>query len=227
MSLILGIETSQSLCSAARCSDGVIVAEDTHPLQRLHNEHVLTSVDEVMSGVQPETLDAVGFGCGPGSFTGVRIAASVAQAIAYGAEACILPVSSTRLLAEATWQRGESGGVVTVIPSRRDAYYVAAFVCEADESRVRILDDVLWEGVEPWRRLQASLPSGSWLLAGVAPPWIDDIDPCVEVLDGVQVTGAHVARMAALQFENGKGLDPADGLPVYVTGDSPWRPSGE
>ena len=82
------------------------------------------------------------FGCGPGSFTGIRIAAAVAQAVAFGADARILPVSSTLALATAALEAGRSlgDGVVASIRSRRDAWYLAGFAVTDGELRVRHAD---------------------------------------------------------------------------------------
>lgn len=75
---ILGIGTERGLCSAALYADGA-VHERAQRLERAHNEHILKLVDEAVAaaGLRPHQLDAVAFGCGPGSFTGIRLAASV------------------------------------------------------------------------------------------------------------------------------------------------------
>ncbi|MCY3793478.1 MAG: tRNA (adenosine(37)-N6)-threonylcarbamoyltransferase complex dimerization subunit type 1 TsaB, partial [Gammaproteobacteria bacterium] len=114
---VLGIETSRQRCSAALLGDGT-VREDTRKMARAHDEHILGLVDGLVAaaGVAPQDLDGIAFGCGPGSFTGVRIAASVAQALALGAGASVAPVSSTRALAVAAIeQRAVEDGVVVSI----------------------------------------------------------------------------------------------------------------
>ena len=217
MSLVLGIETSQALCSAALARDGAIVAEDTRPLQRLHNEVVLECVDGVMRDVAPADLDAVGFGCGPGSFTGIRIAASVAQAIAYAADARIVPVSSSLLLAHCARKRAVEGALLTCIPSRRDCYYVAVYEGGGIEPT---LPDVLWEGAEAWSALN-ELPR-ELTLVGHCPDWaIGQLPFEAEVAS----TGADVGVLATELLTSGGGLEPEAGVPVYVMGDSPWRPA--
>ena len=86
MTTILALETSRSLCSVA-VRQGAELIEDTRKVERLHNEVVLTMVDAVCksAGLARRGIDVVAFGAGPGSFTGVRIAAAVAQGIAFGA----------------------------------------------------------------------------------------------------------------------------------------------
>ena len=100
-------------------------------MARAHSQHILELVDGVMgsAGLSAADLDGVAFGCGPGSFTGIRIAAAVAQAVALGADARVLPVSSTLALAIAALEsdRTLGDGVIASIRSRRDACYLAGF----------------------------------------------------------------------------------------------------
>ena len=90
----LCIETSGPHCSLALAVDGQIYSRD-ELLQRSHNQYLLPMLDELFSaaGITPMQLELVSFGCGPGSFTGVRIAAAAAQAIATASNAKIVPLS--------------------------------------------------------------------------------------------------------------------------------------
>ena len=216
---VLGIETSRQLCSAALFLDGT-VHEDTRKMARAHNEHILGLIDGLVAaaGVTPQDLDGIAFGCGPGSFTGVRIAASVAQALALGAGASVAPVSSTQALAVAAIeQRAVEDGVVVSIRSRRDAFYLASFSI-ADGEPVVWRPDQLLTACPDW----ADFAQG-WPLAGDTPPWLPADAP---VLSEVTVGAGLIARLGARALAEGRGLDPELGLPAYVQGDSPWRPVG-
>ena len=215
---VLGIETSRQLCSAALLVDGA-VREDTRKMARAHNEHILGLVDGLVAaaGVAPQDLDGIAFGCGPGSFTGVRIAASVAQALALGAGASVAPVSSTRALAVAAIeQRAVEDGVVVSIRSRRDAFYLASFSIADGEPAVQRPDQLL-AACPDWGDF-----AQGWPLAGDPPPWLP---ADASVLCEVTVGAGLIARLGARAFAEGRGLDPELGLPAYVQGDSPWRPA--
>ena len=215
---VLGIETSRQLCSAALLLDGT-VREDTRKMERAHNEHILELIDGLAAaaGMAPQELDGIAFGCGPGSFTGVRIAASVAQAVALGAGASVAPVSSTLALAvAAVEQLAVADGVVVSIRSRRDAFYLASFSIADGEPAVW-RPDQLRTDCPDW----ADFANG-WPLVGDLPPWLPADAP---VFCEVTVGAGLIARLGAKAFAEGRALDPELGLPAYVQGDSPWRSS--
>ncbi len=97
---ILSIETSSDACSVA-----LAVRGEVHEVYRLapreHTKLVLSMVEEVLAYGECSltSLDAIAFGRGPGAFTGVRVAASVTQGIAFGADLPVIPVSSLAAIA--------------------------------------------------------------------------------------------------------------------------------
>ncbi|MCY4215117.1 MAG: tRNA (adenosine(37)-N6)-threonylcarbamoyltransferase complex dimerization subunit type 1 TsaB [Gammaproteobacteria bacterium] len=216
MACVLGIETSRQLCSAALLLDGT-VREDTRNMARAHNERILGLIDDLVAaaGVRPQDLDGVAFGCGPGSFTGVRIAAAVAQAIALGAGASVAPVSSTLALAMAAIEQLDvADGIAVSIRSRQDAFYLASFgIADGEPAAWRA--DRLLTACPDW----ADFARG-WPLVGDPPPWLPGSAP---VAPAVTVGAGLIARLGARALAEGRGLDPELGLPAYVEGDSPWR----
>ena len=189
-------------------------------MERAHNEHILELVDGVLAaaGLAPPDLDGVAFGCGPGSFTGIRIAASVAQAIAFGADARTLPVSSTGALARAVLESDVpvGAGIVASIRSKRDAWYLAAFA-HAGGVLSAHRPDCLFTADPGWSEVQ-----GGWVLAGDRPDWWSTHP---DWHADVAVSAGLIARLGAEALAAGEGLAPELGLPVYVQGDSPWKPS--
>jgi tRNA threonylcarbamoyladenosine biosynthesis protein TsaB len=98
---LLAVETATQACSAALSIDGVI----TERFELTANEHtrlILPMIDSLMTnaGLKPQQLDVLAFGCGPGSFTGVRIATGVIQGIALGADLPVVPVSTLAAIAQ-------------------------------------------------------------------------------------------------------------------------------
>jgi len=218
MANVLAVETSGTLCSLAiHCSGRWF--EDTQNVERLHNRVVLSALDRLVdrAGLGRRDFGAVAFGAGPGSFTGIRIAASVAQGVAYAAAAQVVPVPSSRALALAlaSAQLNRRGEVVTVIRSRRDAYYLAAYRLSADALPERIQPDHLHQG----DGVPADLPGPG---VGDRPPWWPDGR---EFLADVAVTGRVVGELALAMLDAGEAVPPEGALPIYVSGDSPWRPA--
>ena len=98
---LLAVETSTEACSAALYIDGV-VTERFAVMPKEHTKLILPMIDSLMAdtGLKPQQLDALAFSCGPGSFTGVRIATGVIQGIAFGADLPVVPVSTLAAIAQ-------------------------------------------------------------------------------------------------------------------------------
>src|ERR1700752_4149930 len=95
------LDTSTEWCSVALWRDGEIAGVARRAGHR-HSELALPMLPQVLekSRVAPEELDAVAFGAGPGSFTGLRIACGIAQGLAFPRGIPVLGVSSLEALAE-------------------------------------------------------------------------------------------------------------------------------
>lgn len=223
MTTLLSIETSSTLCSLALHRSGRWI-EHTQNVERMHNMVVLGMLDVLMrdAGASPRELEAVAFAAGPGSFTGVRIAAALAQGIAFAAGAPVVPVSSSlALAAEALAQMRpdeDPRGILTITPSRRDACYLAGFEVRED-GLFQTMNDRLHQGDSA----PAGLPGPGWFAAGERPAWLPVDAVGIRFLERCQVRAETVGRLALAAWRQGASVDAAAGLPRYVSGDSPWR----
>ena len=133
MKTLLVIDTATDICAVA-CLYKDRVFQDTRSVHRSHNTQLLGMLDGLCrrAGIAPRAFSAIGFVAGPGSFTGIRIAASVSQALRQASGATLLALSSADILAVAAlsghFGDGFSGRrLITILPSRRDRYYCAQF----------------------------------------------------------------------------------------------------
>ena len=213
---LLVLDTSTDKCALA-CSVAGEVFENTRSIPRLHNEYLLQMLEELFSSceLKPRDLDVIGFAAGPGSFTGIRISAAVCQALAVAAQATVVPLSSSMLLAHAANRSGieESAlGVQTVLRSRARFAYLGAY----DASLKLVSDDVL---LDDDVLASTDIPAG-WLRVMDAPA------------DQAQAVGASVVEVGVRDLltltqqavDSGADLPPEGAQPRYVQGDTPWVP---
>ncbi len=141
---LLALDTSSLACSVA-FSDGSQLVERHEEQEREHTRLLVPMIREVLAdaGVEPAHLDAIVLGNGPGSFIGVRIAASVAQGLAYGAGAGIIPVSS--MLAVAREAAAGSGSVEIVVTqdAHMNEVYLGVYRSDDDGVVVPVIDERL------------------------------------------------------------------------------------
>jgi tRNA threonylcarbamoyladenosine biosynthesis protein TsaB len=131
---ILALETSTEACSIALDVDGVVT--DVHVVEpRRHAELILPTVDQLLreAGAELRALDAIVWGRGPGSFTGVRIGAAVAQGLAYGANLPVVPISTLAVLAQGAFRRHGWRRVFVAQDARMNEVYAGAFVVNVDD----------------------------------------------------------------------------------------------
>lgn len=107
---VLAIETSSRTGSVALGVDGA-VAERTIATPREQTPQILALIDALLveAGIRLADLDALVFGRGPGSFTGLRVAAAVVQGLSLASGVPIVPVSSLAALAQRGFGAGEAG----------------------------------------------------------------------------------------------------------------------
>ena len=106
---ILALDTATEGCSVS-LGAGELQIDRYVELERGHAEQLLPMIDAVLSegGVTLSDLDAIAFGRGPGGFTGVRLAASVAQGLAFGAGIGVVPISNLAAVAQQVYQQDPS-----------------------------------------------------------------------------------------------------------------------
>jgi tRNA threonylcarbamoyladenosine biosynthesis protein TsaB len=209
----LVIDTSTEYCSAALWLDGRIEAFRVLAEQR-HSSLLLPMVDELLreSDIGLRELDGIGYGAGPGSFTGLRIACAVTQGLAFGADLPVVGVSTLESLAE---QAGAER-VLTVLDARMAEVYWAAY--QRDGAGWRALS-------EPQLALPESVTvpdGGDWVGAGNGFAALGDVlrprlaAQLARIDETIVPDAAAMAPLAAAAFERGEGMDPALAAPIYL-----------
>ena len=121
---ILAVETATEACSAALSVEGEIIERYTVS-PREHSLLILPMLESLLAeaGLVLNQLDALAFGRGPGSFTGVRIAAGVIQGVAFGADLPVAPVSTLAAMAQDIFAKSRETAVFTALDARMGEVY--------------------------------------------------------------------------------------------------------
>lgn len=207
-------------------------------------ERVLVQVREVLAEASRTLSDvnAIAFGRGPGSFTGVRLATSVAQGLAYGASLPVVPVSTLRAVAWEALEAAQSeaaarrqiDAVLVCNDARMGEVYTALFIRAEDGSPTAIgLEQVLKpEAIDCKQIIRGSdVAAGRWIGAGrgfAAHPALAER----ALADGASVVepdrwprARAVLELARAEFAAGRTVGPQQAEPVYVR-DDVARPKG-
>jgi tRNA threonylcarbamoyladenosine biosynthesis protein TsaB len=128
MPTILAIETSTELASAALLHGDRITVREATGVQN-HSQTILPMVQALLeqAGIKLAQCDALAFGAGPGSFTGVRTACGLAQGLAFGAGLPLVPIVTLQAMAEACRQATGVDDVLTILDARMGEVYWARF----------------------------------------------------------------------------------------------------
>ena len=133
MALILNLETATTMCSVALARDGHVVALKEQSGGYSHSENLGTYIQEVLASedISPEQLDAVSVSKGPGSYTGLRIGASMAKGLCYSNNIPLMSVSTLKSMANMI--RSDFDGdswLCPMIDARRMEVYSAIFTSD-------------------------------------------------------------------------------------------------
>lgn len=218
---ILAIETATDACSCALEYAGITVAR--HAVEpRRHTELLLPMVDSVLAeaGVGLGALDAIAFGRGPGSFTGLRIACSVAQGLAFGADRPLVATSTLQVIAAGMHRSHAVPRVLVALDARMGEVYWGGFEWDGVA-----MAPVCEESVGPPQAVE--VPSeGAW--AGAGSGWSTYrvvLDDCVAERLGRPPEPVEAARLpeavdmlapAKAALEAGLAVAPEAAAPVYL-----------
>jgi tRNA threonylcarbamoyladenosine biosynthesis protein TsaB len=200
------IESSTEWCSVAVWDAGVISSVERRAGNR-HSELALPMLEALLhgSGIGLGELEAVAFGAGPGSFTGLRIACGIAQGLAFARGLPVLGVSTLEALAEET----NAQRVVACVDARmREVYYAAL-----EKRGGRWQETIPAQCVAP---AAATVPPGpGWVGCGSGFAVYGNLG-LERVLPEVHPTALAVAQLAAPRLAAGEGVDAALAAPLYL-----------
>ncbi|MCW8092542.1 tRNA (adenosine(37)-N6)-threonylcarbamoyltransferase complex dimerization subunit type 1 TsaB [Alteromonas sp. ASW11-130] len=138
---ILAIDTATEACSVALLKDNKVQAKfELCPQQ--HSQRLLPMVDEILAqaAIKLDKLDALAFGRGPGSFTGVRIATGMVQGLAFGATLPVVGVSTLAAMAQQCFTQTDATTCACAIDARMSEVYFAVYQ-QREEGLVELIKE--------------------------------------------------------------------------------------
>ena len=223
---ILALDTATEACSAALLNQQQIDARfEIAP--RDHTQRILPLGQTLLQAQQLEltALDALAFGRGPGSFTGVRIGIGIAQGLALGASLPMIGVSSLASLAQGAWRLTGAARVLAAIDARMGEVYWAEY--QRDEQGE-------WHGVESEAVLKPEAAeariaglSGEWATAGTgwqAYPHLLHSSNAQLVTTAVTLPAAEdMLPLALSAWQRGDMVAAEHAEPVYLRNEVAWK----
>jgi tRNA threonylcarbamoyladenosine biosynthesis protein TsaB len=221
---ILAVDTSAGACSVAIYGDG-ICAEDFVLSPRDHTRKILPMVDSILAGqnLNLKDIDAIAFGRGPGSFTGLRIAAGVVQGLAFGSGLPVMPVSSLAAVAQG-WI-GEQAQfceetICVAFDARMSEVYFGSFQSEAGYSRL-VGDELVSKPgkveLNGLTRPIVALGSG-WNYAELLAETDCLVKDCSR-----EVRALDIAILGEQQYLAGHSVSAEQAVPVYLRNEVSWK----
>ncbi|MEN4870851.1 tRNA (adenosine(37)-N6)-threonylcarbamoyltransferase complex dimerization subunit type 1 TsaB [Kosakonia cowanii] len=223
---ILAIDTATEACSVALWNDGTTFAH-FELCPREHTQRILPLVRAALADAEVTLtdLDALAFGRGPGSFTGVRIGIGIAQGLALGAELPMIGVSTLATMAQGAWRKTGATRVLAAIDARMGEVYWAEYQRDADG---------VWHGEETEAVLKPEAVSdrlqqldGNWAMVGTgwgAWPELAANSP-VTLTDGEMLlpTAEDMLPIARQLFAAQKWVAVEQAEPVYLRNEVAWK----
>jgi len=213
MSIILAIETSTELASAALLHGDELIARESLGVQT-HSETILPMVQQLLAqaGIALSRCDAIAFGAGPGSFTGVRTACGVVQGLAFGGDLPVIPVVTLEAMAQACLEVTQASEVLAILDARMGEVYWAQYRYQAD-GWTAVTEPTLSAAihVQAQGHVQAC---GNGLTAYAA-----DFASQAFAAAGLALLMPHAAQVATLgrrAFSQGKTIGLQDAQPLYL-----------
>ena len=216
---LLALETANEQCSVSLIDDTQELFFQLDERAKAQTQTILPLIEQALLQTQTQLADltAIAFSRGPGSFSGVRINAAVAQALAWSHDLPVIPVSSLQALAQAAFRLTGLKQVTAVLDARMQEVYIASF-CLDDQGIMQAIDEeklLNYEQATAYCKFTV-IGSGSEL---VKPEHINSPSLSTQQVIATAQDIATIARICAAQQ---KWVNAEQALPVYLRDDA-WK----
>ena len=217
---LLGLDTSSDACSVAlQTGDDILERHVVQPKE--HTSILIPMIRELLdeAGTRIEKLDAIVLGNGPGSFIGMRIAASVAQGLAFGSGLKIVTVSSIAAVAAEVIHEHSATHVIVAQDARMNEVYLGTFRSDRDGLPVAVSDEFIQPigqiaGLANIRSCEICAAGKGWQKY----PWLLELNRAAiaSIVDAFYPKAAHLLALGRRRLRDGEAIEPENLAPAYV-----------
>lgn len=217
---LIALDTSSLACSVALQLDDVVI-ERYEEQPREHTRLLLPMIQSVLgeAGVALTDLDAIVLGNGPGSFIGMRIAASVAQGLAFGTGLDIVPVSSLAAVAAQVFAEHDAAEVVVAQDARMHEVYLGIYRLDDRNLPAERMPERL-QGPAPIAEVQGE-SAGPRIAAGLGWQQYPELlaanqEFITAVTETLHPRANYLLPLGAAGLERGLNVRPQEIVPAYL-----------
>ena len=225
---LLALDTSTEACSVALWHKG----EKTHLdelAQRTHTKRILPMVDELLanSGINLKQVDALAFGRGPGSFTGVRVGAGIAQGLALGADLPVIAVSNLTAMVQAAFELHQAENVAAAIDARMNEVYFSQV--KREKVRSELGEFFQWNPVieeqvcQPEKVLEQLSDLSAYRVGTGWAAYPQFKDSGLEGSDIILPSAQYMLELALTDYAQNKVISALEIEPVYLRNEVTWK----
>lgn len=226
--ILLALDTSTEACSVALWHKG----EKTHLdelAQRTHTKRILPMVDELLanSGINLKQVDALAFGRGPGSFTGVRVGAGIAQGLAFGADLPVIAVSNLTAMAQAAFELYQAENVAAAIDARMNEVYFSQV--KREKVRSELGEFFQWNPVieeqvcQPEKVLEQFSDLSAYRVGTGWTAYPQFKENGLEGSDIILPSAQYMIELALTDYAQNKVISALEIEPVYLRNEVTWK----
>jgi tRNA threonylcarbamoyladenosine biosynthesis protein TsaB len=220
---LLAFDTSTEYLSLAITRDSKIQNYDVLAGQS-HSQQILPQIQALLdkAGMQLKDVQGLAFGAGPGSFTGVRIAAGVAQGLGFGASLPVAPIGTLLALAQAAYEKTGIDKVIACLDARMGEVYHAAYE-KVGEDWQTIAEPGLYKPQDVPALI--GQPGKAWLGAGsgwktyaetLSQVYVEQLVVDHAIQADLLPTATAILKLAEPVFQRGQAGTAAQAMPIYI-----------
>lgn len=231
MAYILAIEAASDSCSVALLDTSTQkTLQRLEAAPRMHSRLLYPMLNDLLSeaGLTPKQLDAVTFVKGPGSFTGLRIAAATAQGIGFANDIPLIGISTLQAMAQQAFSQQKQHHVLSIMDARMNELYLGQYKLDQATSLMIPLSNDQICAIDANTDALALKPEGSVYAVGhglkLKEKMHTSLQGISENFDADQVLEArYLLPLAQHLFEQGETLAPEEVELVYLREQSHWK----